>query len=100
MNSVRTLDGKKNAKNYVLKPFNFFKHSILCAKCPERILDNVAKPFNKPYTALKCMRIQIYFSKIPAVRPWNPPAMQYSRYGLNLADSALLPSWCIPRPYS
>jgi len=63
MNSVRTLYGKKNAKNYVLKPFNFFKDSILCAKCPERILDNVVKPFNKPYTALKCTRIQIYFFK-------------------------------------
>jgi len=60
-----------------LKPFNFFKDSILCAKCPERILDNVAKPFNKPYTALKCMRIQIYFSKNPSCK-----AMEFTSYAV------------------
>ena len=38
--------------------------------------------------------------KILAVRAWNPPARQYSQYGLNWADSALLPSCWIPCPYS
>jgi len=77
MNSVRTLYGKKNAKNYVLKPFNFFKDSILCAKCPERILDNVAKTFNKSYTALKCMRIKIRFSNNPSCK-----AMESASYAV------------------
>jgi len=58
-------------------------------------LNKIEKSFNKAFTGLKRLlkRFQIGFLKVLDVRAWNPPARQYSQYGLNLGDSALLPSW-------
>ena len=58
--------------------------------------------FNETYTRLKSMiqRFHIVFLKLKAVRARNPQAMQQNKYGLNWANSALLPRWWIPCPYS
>ena len=71
-------------------------------QCPEMILNKFEKTFNKTYTGLMSFlqRFQICFAQNLAVRARNPPARQYSRYGLKWADMALLPSWWIPCLYS
>ena len=52
-------------------------------QCVERILNKTAKAINETFTGLKLMLqgLVIVFFEILALRAWNPPARQPSRYG-------------------
>ena len=71
-------------------------NSKVIPQCPEMILNEMEKKISTRTTQAKRVFYRdskSVFLKILAVRAWNPPARQYSRYGLNKADMALLPSW-------